>query len=244
MRVVIAKKYLWAEKYIRNIPMTFEREGQLIYDGRNKVKRIVIDGKTFIIKKFKRPNIIQTLGYSTFRQSKAERAYRFAFRFLEAGINTPGAIAFIEQRCYGLLRDSYFVSEECDWQPVTDYLRREDFDKEMADSVAQLFVKIHENGILHGDLNMTNILFRKNGDGSYEFSLIDTNRSKFIAEPSMAECAKNLMRFSHLRPVLEYVCAKYAEQKGLNKIEFVGKVIANLDKFEQRKARKKALLRR
>ena len=81
----------------------------------------------------------------------------------------------IEQRKNGLFLDGYFVSLNCSYPPLSELLRKRDFDRHPADELAAYMVELHKKGVLHGDLNLTNILYHTDKKGQYEFTLIDTN---------------------------------------------------------------------
>ena len=74
MKVVVHPKYQWASDFIASLPCRFSQEGEMLYQGRNLVKRFEWQGHTFIVKRYKRPKLIQRLAYTFWRKSKAERA--------------------------------------------------------------------------------------------------------------------------------------------------------------------------
>ena len=233
----VAAPYAFARQFVDCLPQTFNQEGDEIYTGRNTVKTYNVDGTTLVAKRFKRPNIIQRIAYSFFKPSKAERAYRFAKMIRERGFNTPHEVAFVEMQQHGLILDSYFVSAACMLPPLSKLLRRPDFSHKAATDLALFIVKLHQKGVLHGDLNLTNILYEQDPSGNYLFTLIDTNRSTFC-QPNRKQCLQNMLRLSHDRPLLSFVTARYAEARGWNADETVATMMRMLDKFEERLRRK------
>lgn len=95
------------------------------------------------------------------------------------GFDTPHEVAYIEKKRGGLFLDGYFISTQCNYPPLSKVLWQRRFDKHAANELAAFMVQLHEKGVLHGDLNLTNILYCTDNDGHYHFTLIDTNRSKF-----------------------------------------------------------------
>ncbi len=223
------------EKFINELPKVFDSSGETLYTGRNTVKYFTVDGTSVVVKRYKQPNIVQCFVYSFFKKSKAERAYLYADELRKRGFNTPNGIAFVEIKKCLLLRDSYFVSDYCDLPPVMPLLKKDDFDREVADSLAHFLVSLHTKGVLHGDLNLTNILYDKAAEGDSCFWLIDTNRSKF-KQPSKNECVENLKRLTHNRVLMDYVVRRYAELRGWNADETVENVMRSLLKFESHRA--------
>jgi tRNA A-37 threonylcarbamoyl transferase component Bud32 len=231
--------------FVELITQAFDEDAEVLWDGRNTIKRYnCMDGTSLVAKRFKRPNIVQRIVYTFFKKSKAERAYLYAKRFREKGIDTPHEIAYIEEYCNGLLRDSYFFSIFCPDAEIRDTLRRPDCPEALVRALAAFLVEVHTRGILHGDLNLTNILFRQEPDGRYHFSLIDTNRSRFTDSPTRRDCLHNLRTLTHERPLLRRILGAYCELRGWDTEACLKTVLKELEGMERRKEMKKKLLRR
>jgi len=235
-KIEINSKFLYVGKFVRELPQTFDDSGMLLYDGRNKVKSFIVNGTEIVVKRYKRPNIIQRISYTFFRKSKAFRAYLFAGILRERGFDTPHEVAFIEFGNGVLMSDCYFVSVSCNQPALSELLRRKDFDRHIADDLASFLVRLHQKGVLHGDLNLTNILYNKQPDGHYKFTLIDTNRSKF-RQPTHADCIENLKRLTHDEALMTYVISQYALIRGWNRNETVKEVIRKVKDFEKKRRR-------
>ena len=96
MKVHIHPHYAAYESYIRAIPSEeYERE-EVYCNRRNTVERVRFGDKDFVIKKYKRPALINCLIYTWFRKSKAQRAFEYAELFLQRGIETAPPVAYIE----------------------------------------------------------------------------------------------------------------------------------------------------
>lgn len=241
MKIVIHPEFVDAADFITQLPRLFEQEGELLYESRNLVKRYRVNGKEMVVKKYKQPNILQRVVYTFFKKSKAERAYLFAGMLRERGFDTPHEIAYIEQKKNGLFLDGYFISLNCDDPPLSELLRKRDFDRRPADKLAAYMVQLHQKGALHGDLNLTNILYHTDEKGNYEFTLIDTNRSKFKSSPTQQECLENLKRLTHSKALLRYIVFQYATIRGWNARECALKVFRYLLLFEHKRKRKRRL---
>lgn len=242
MKIVVSPAYRPLTPLLQTLPERFEQEGETLHAGRNTVKRFLLEGGEWIVKRYKRPHLIQQIAYTFFRASKAERAFRFASRLQQLGFSTPGGIAFIEMKKRGLLTDSYFVSTACHDPAVTQELPKTGaFQTRLADELAAFLVSLHEKGVLHGDLNLNNILYRREAEGQCHFTLIDTNRTRFVETPSAEECLENLKRITHRRDLLQYITEQYAHRRGWNASRCATRVLAELDKFEQRNRWKKKL---
>lgn len=212
MKRVINKEYEHLTDFVCALPEgTFDNEGKVIYDGRNRVKIFDVDGRKIVVKRFKQPHKLNRFVYSYFRGTKAERAYRNALALEQYGVDTPKPIAYIDMASKGLVTNSYLVTEYTDYLPIKDLFKEEKFFQVMGmNAFVKFTVSLHEKGIQHNDYNLTNVLYRKNEDHTFDFMLIDINRMEF-GYMSKRKCMSNLRRFCH-KPVLTYVLSqKYAE---------------------------------
>ncbi|MDE5568405.1 MAG: lipopolysaccharide kinase InaA family protein [Muribaculaceae bacterium] len=228
------------QDYIADIPSTFDKEGETLFRGRNEVKRFnAPDGTNLVVKRFGHLPTWRRVIYSTVAKSKARRAYEYGNRFLTLGYNTPTPVAYIEITEHGILSDAYFISLHSDFTPLFEPLvKAERFDSELADDVAILMASMHANGVMHGDPNLNNILYKRQDDGKTAITLIDTNRSHFGKYLSMRSCLKNLMRVSHRRDLMRQIVGRYATLRGLDPVVTVDKVFALLERFERNRERR------
>jgi serine/threonine protein kinase len=239
LKIIIHHDYEYLTSTIEHIPEEFSSTGETLYSGRNQVKRFLIKQEEIVVKRYKRPNFIQKIAYTFFKKGKAERAYLFAGKLRERGIETPHEIAYIEEKHHGMLRDSYFVSTVTHYAELFDLLLKSDtYDANIIPSLASFLVYVHERGVMHGDLNLSNILYQQDETGRYKFCLIDTNRSKFIDTPTQETCLENLKRLTHRRDILQKILIAYAECRGWNAEECVRIVEKKLEAFERRRALK------
>lgn len=150
------------------------RSAKPVYDGRNSISRIDVDGHVVSVKSYKVPHLFNRVAYSLLRPSKARRAFENGLRLEAEGISTARPYAFIEQYRNGFLRRSWLLCEHIEADGDLRYVeKRPDF-PEMADKIARLMHKLHDRGIWMKDLSGGNVLLR--GD---EMILIDINRMEF-----------------------------------------------------------------
>lgn len=215
MKVKINKDYIFLREFVRAIPAGgFESAGETLHDGRNMVKLFEREGKQYVVKRFKRPHLINRIMYTFFRPSKASRGFRNAMRLIERGINTPMPIAYIEKKDRGLISSSYLITEYTDWQPIAKVINEGGPLLETLDAgLVDFTVRLHELGINHEDYNKTNILYREVRSGKIVFMLIDVNRMTF-GRMSKTACLSSIKRmFVEYEPARAFV-AKYAARRG------------------------------
>lgn len=217
-QIKISTGYNHYESFITEIPELFSNEkGQVIYNGRNQIRNFNKDSTKIIVKRFKKLDIFKKFIYTFFRKNKAEKAYENAFEILKRGFNTPKPIAYIKEYKYRLLNYVYYICEYTDYEPIKNYLDCDNnFDKDLAVAFGIYVSELHKKGIIHNDLNCTNVLFKK-FDGKYLFTLIDINRMQFKKEGlsfSEFECLDNLTKFSEFNDAYKTVLSGYLDNRG------------------------------
>ncbi len=202
---------------LEELPARFEREGTVLYEGRNSIRRFETSAGPVAVKRYGRPNRLNRIVYSFLRKGKARRAYEHAARLRELGIDTPEELACLELRDrWGIVRDSYFVARCTDRTSLSAaaaaYPSAES--EEVLAAFARFAASLHEKGVLHRDFNHNNIRYDRGPDGRLRFELIDTNRMRFAARATPRQCRSNLRRLSVPAAAFLYIAARYAEVRG------------------------------
>lgn len=182
-KIIVNPKFEGIRDYVESIPEIFETRGETIYHKRNQIKVMTApDGTKVNVKRYQVPRGVNRYVYSLgIRKPKGERAYIYPQRLLAKGIETPEPIAYIEERHGGILGYSYFVSVQSSYGHTMYELgnANEGEYEETAKAFARFTARMHDSGILHLDYSPGNILFDREPDGTYRFSLVDTNRMYF-----------------------------------------------------------------
>lgn len=99
---------------------------------------------------------------------------------LEKGFETPVPIAYVEERKFGLIAHSYFISKQSPYRRNFYEFGNADVNycRDVIISFARYTANLHQAGILHRDYSPGNILFDYI-DGEYHFTLVDINRMTF-----------------------------------------------------------------
>ena len=244
MNIVVASEYEDFRAWLMQMPRLFDdNQGELLYRGRNQIRLFDVDGRKLVVKRFKRNDIIKAVVYTLFRKNKARRSYENAGLLRQRGFVTPHEVAYIEQRTAGLVTQVYYVCAYTDGEPIRPRLiEQEPFDERLATDYARYVASLHESGVLHRDLNPTNVLFSENGEpAAVSFELIDINRMQFFdgAVPKAA-CMENLTLFYWLTPAYRFILNEYARQRGWSEAD-VAEAIRVKQRHDRRWIRRKRL---
>ena len=190
--------------------------GDCIYSGRNVLVRYKINGMDIVVKYFKR-SLFSSVKYFC-RKSKACRSYENALCLISRGIRTPSPIAYIECRGFlnRLLKSAYICEFE-ESQPIAQVLSSDRY-AEVLTSFAEFVSELHSKGILHNDLNSTNVRVLDSIDNKFRFGLIDLNRMDILPKGvrlTERERFMNLVRFSDLNFKFCMFLIAYLKASGL-----------------------------
>ncbi len=242
MNIHVDSRYAHLLDFLKDIPRRFMLgEGESLHEGRNSVRAFDADGIRLVVKRYKPVCFVRQVAYTFFCRTKARKAFLFAGILRERGFDTPHEVAYIEEKRFGLFHVGYFISLRSDAPTACSALEDvPDFDKALASDLAALFVEMHRKGVMHGDMNLGNFLFRKKEDGHYAFTIIDTNRSRFFdREPSRGECLRNLRTVTYRRDLFEYIIRTYAALRRWDERETIREALRLLNSFERRKNNKR-----
>lgn len=216
MYIEIRPAYEPLRDWLQTVPALFAaQQGRVLYDGRNHIRLFEHDKLQLVVKRYKRHDIVKRIVYTYFRKNKARRSYENAGELRRRGFLTPHEVAFMEERCCGTVRQVYYVCLYTNAQPIRPRLiEQEPFDRDLATAYACYVAKLHDDGVLHRDLNPTNVLYTMS-EKNYLFELIDINRMRFFDGPvPKAECMENLTLFYWLTPAYRFILDEYARQRG------------------------------
>ena len=173
--VVINNKY---KELISKINLLFETSSKSIHKARNEIKIISKQDIEFVVKSFKVPHFINKVIYTFFRDSKAKKSYNNSVKIKEF---VPNPIGYIEFKKYGLIHDSYFISENFKYDfTIREALLNEDYENkvDIFKEFAKFTYNLHEKGIFHLDYSPGNILIKRE-ETNFIFKIVDINRMQF-----------------------------------------------------------------
>lgn len=219
--------YLWTNQILEeqtslmnNLSEQFAQSTDVLYQKRNTIKRI---GQHFVVKSFALPSWWKRIIYSIF-PSKARRSFIYAQRL--GGI-TPKPVAYKETRKAGILHDSYYISRV---SPCTHVLKEVIKNKEFPQRMrifadfGRFTAALHEQGILHADYSMGNVLFEPSETDTC-FQLVDLNRMRFKQRINCRKGCRNFERIDTDHEALSVMARAYAQARGYNEEECVRLVL-------------------
>lgn len=229
--------------FMDSLHTDFEHTGTIIFQNRrNTIKSFVLaDGQVLVVKKFNSKGLVNAC-LRFFSKTKAQKAFENGMTLEKAGITTPTPFAYFEQRNGYLPSCSYYVSAFTADQSIKPLLEREEPDKQMIESFAALMVKMHTQGIVHHDLNLSNVLYHEE-NGMYKLSVIDINRMTFkIPEKlTIADCKDDFFRWTGRLELFLKVACSYAQQRGWDAEAFIRKLATQKINHDKKWTRRKKL---
>ncbi|MFN2343614.1 MAG: lipopolysaccharide kinase InaA family protein [Desulfonatronovibrio sp.] len=165
----------------------FESHSLVLKDRPNLILETrLIEGGNFpwtvqVLKNFKWRGI-QALIFSPLKKSKAMKSFSAACHLIEHGLKTPLPLAAYEFRRFGFIRKNIFVTEKISESSVLKKfikLNRSNPDqtKEILKTLAEFALKMHDSGLWHRDMNLSNFLIT-GSSGNYKLYIIDLNRAR------------------------------------------------------------------
>jgi serine/threonine protein kinase len=207
---VVDKKYT---PLILQINKHFVASTNHLHDARNQLRVLSYPEEQLVAKSFKTPHIINKIAYTFFRDSKAKKSYDNSMKIIEF---VPRPIGYIEFKKYGLLSESYFISEYFEYDfTIREPLLQDTFidRKNIFKAFAKFTYNLHRAGIKHLDYSPGNILIQKI-DSTYKFKVVDVNRMKFKML-TQNECLENFAKLWAKDEDLALIIQAYAPLIGV-----------------------------
>lgn len=246
-RIVISKAYPQHHDALLHLLESFDTsDAPLIGQGdRNVIKAMPLGQETVAVKSFKEPNMVNKWVYRFWRQSKAERSFRYAHKLIDLNVGTAQPIAFAETYKYFGIQRSFYLSQGLD----PDFTFRElihDLSIPKRDYIIEKFTEftfdLHQKGILFHDHSPGNTLI-KWIDGQVYFYLVDLNRMTF--KPlSTKQRIQNFSRLTPLKEMVQAMSQTYARCAGLDTAEVFNQMWTATEQFQYKFHRKRRLKKR
>ena len=208
-KIVLNNTFDFFNDFILNIRSNFHDNSQSIHKARNELKIMQHAGIKIVVKSFKVPNILRKFIYTYLRDSKAKKSYDNSIRLKHL---TPTPIGYIEFFQNSLIDDSYFISEQFDYDfTIREPLLDKNFENKeiILKAFTHFTYELHQNNILHLDYSPGNILIKKNSN-DFLFKVVDVNRMEF-RELSLEERLKNFNKLWANNDEITTIAKEYAK---------------------------------
>ncbi len=216
--LVLHPGYEGLRDFMLSLPARFARgEGRVIHDGRNQLRILSHEGTDYVVKRFRRPNVVNRWVYGLLRPSKAKRAYRNALRYLAVGVGTPAPVGYANFRRGLAFGDSYFVTlvSVCPHRYEELFGRSFPYADDVLREIGRVTAVLHDNGMAHKDYGRANILFGQRADGSVRIEIVDLNRMAVGRIGLRAGC-KNFERLPATAHMHRVMAEAYAAARGFD----------------------------
>jgi len=195
----------------------FKNSDDVLRAARNTLKKITFDGRSCVVKAFRKPSFPQNYSYGLVSDSKAKKSYNNAHKLIKKGFITPAPIGYFESRKAGKLTFSYYI---CEYAEETETLRSiykqsNTLSKPLIENFTTFCIELHNQGVLHRDFNPLNILV-KDTDAIPSFSLVDINRITWYQNLTLARSMHSLSRLGFPTEISHAIIDEYAKQKGVS----------------------------
>lgn len=216
----VAFEFASLTDFVTSLPQRFEGgEGEVIYDGRNQLRRFNAEGKSLIVKSFRAPNLVNRFVYGWLRSSKAQRSFEYAAHLRSLGIGSPAPVGWLTERNGLLFGHSYYACLESTlpytYKDIMAGTLEADLERRALEAIGHTTARLHDNGMLHKDYSRGNILFGPAADGSISVEIIDLNRIRFgtvTLEAGLANLFERLPATPEQRAIME---AAYRKARNL-----------------------------
>ena len=225
MKIVVNPLYSHLQEFIKDIPSHRYECDELYRNRRNTVEKVTApDGTQLVVKRYKRPTLVNMVVYTFLRWSKPKRSCIFAERLGKHGIQTAEHVACIETFQWGIFHTGYSITRFISDDLLSKVNTLNENEREtVLHHFAQFTYDLHLKGIKHGDYNASNVFFRHE-NGCYIFTLIDINRMQFRRRMTQKACLYEFQRLLNRKEMI-IVAERYAELRGWDADLFCGGIL-------------------
>ena len=194
------------------------------------------------VKSFRIPHFFNSIVYAFFRSSKANRSYNYAIKLIDLGVNTPSPICYCEVKNNFLLKTSFYISEQIDFDfQISEVINNRNFPNRI--NILNAFVRftlnLHENGINFLDHSQGNTLVKLDNNKPI-FYLVDLNRMRF-EKMNFKMRIMNFRRLTNDKEVINIISSEYAKLSNRSKEEVFKLMMYYTNQFLSRRSIRKKI---
>lgn len=204
---------------------------------RNKVILIQYNGRRYVAKRFKKPNIINGV-IKRITATKAQKAFRNANLLIEKGFKTAAPVIWWEEHNALAVTDSWLITEYVH-QPLISEMREYKLNKGQKEwlmsSVSHYLLSLHKAGFIPYDFNVGNVLYSAtDSTNTYtntfdsreklNFYIIDINRMGVGSVPGFGRAMKSFDQLGVKEDEYPYLLYPYVDARGWSREKSVAKI--------------------
>jgi tRNA A-37 threonylcarbamoyl transferase component Bud32 len=173
------------------------------------VSNITWNNNNIVVKRYDNQGFIHSLRH-TIKKSRARKGWLYAHFLDSLDINTPRALAYIEQRRGLLTWQSYLVTQYVEGENLWHFLREDDVPErrkmDVIQQVIKLLDKLWNSRITHGDLKHTNVLITQNGPVLTDLDGMMVHKWELLYRNKRAKDVERFLRKTNISPALHSYC--------------------------------------
>lgn len=242
MKVVINPKFAALKGFMESVLERSYTPVEVYRERRNVVEEVWANGFHLVVKRFKKPLMFNRWVYTFLRPTKAKRSYKYSLRLLKMGFTVPEPVGYVEKKKWGIFHTGVYVCLYTDYKAIEEFGNPEfrnventaglKLVGEFVKNFAAFAAKLHSAGVRHGDFNCTNILYKRDDAGKWDFAMIDVNRAKFHVKAwrQFADDISQLSNFNYY--LMAAIIKEYAKMRNINVKRFTLHAVAHINKYE------------
>ena len=188
----------------------FQAAGGRTVSGRTRLVSLPLDprepeGRRLLVRRYVHGGLLARLNRDLFRD--AARPLKELENTLVAeqrGVNTARPLAVVRQAAGAGFCRAWFVSEEiAKAEDGVHFARRVamghvtlEVKRAVVRETGRVLRRMHDVGLVHGDLHLKNLLVRVNGPAHVQAFVIDFDRSRYVENVTLSQRLGNLARLS------------------------------------------------
>ncbi len=216
-------------------PDSLLEDVELEKDSRSTTAGVIeLDGSKYFLKRYNNKNFSRKLKNSL-RQTHPFKVLKHSQMLSASGVFTPEVYAALNYRRGLLLQSSYllcgFLGTATTAGKAIERLTGEKSFETFSDKICELLIKIHDSGILHGDVKTSNVIIKPESGDNYVLGLLDLDGSHCYSEALPAKkrsydlarlissyfltCKHKSLAVKNLDELCECFAAKYCAMSGM-----------------------------
>jgi tRNA A-37 threonylcarbamoyl transferase component Bud32 len=194
-------------------------DSHMLKDGNSStVKRIVVNGQKFIVKRYNIKNVLHLLR-RLIQPTRAAISWTNANYLMHIGIKTAAPVALIEQRWGPFRGKAYFVMRELGGIDAREYFAQaQDINENLAERInnmVELLYCMHHNRISHGDMKATNFIISDSTVQVIDLDAMKIHNKNTLFRKSWKRDMRRFSRNWHQHPDLARLFREQLDKEGL-----------------------------